>query len=295
MSPFKRIPITFFVTLIIAMLPVRGAADLIVLKDGTRIEAQKVWEDNGLVRFSLPDYDGIIITYSKEIIERIERGQPGIEGKPEAADKKGRPGTETVTETAPANKNYRTVPPVEESVPADSGDGARPEKKPSVASTPDTEIDMSQVESVAGIQFYNARRAFKYQTGPEARFHTFKDAVDDLAAKFDKDPYWIGQNLGNTNDLGQIYINLSRSEEQTEADTEETAETAGILFYDPRRDYKYWVAADSKFHTLDEAVNSLAKQYARSPEWVIEHLGETNNLTEIHHNLEAGISAESGQ
>jgi hypothetical protein len=296
MRLLKRIPTTFFFTLMVAMLPVKAAADLIVLKDGTHIEAQNVWEDNGLVRFSLPNYDGIIITYAKEIIERIERGQQGVENQTKAADEKEREGTERITENALTKKNNPTVTPsAGQGDPADSGGGSLLEKNQSIATTPDLEIDMSLVESVAGIQFYSARRAIKYQTGPDARFHTFKDAIDDLATKFNKDPYWIGQNLGNTNDLGQIYINLSRPEEQTEAETEETVGTAGILFYDPRRLYKYWVDADSKFRTLDEAINSLALQYVRSPEWVIDHLGETNDLSEIHHNLEAAISSETGQ
>ena len=276
-------------------LPVRGAADLIILKDGTRVEAQKVWEDDGLVRFSLPNYDGIIITYSKEIVERIEKGHQGVESEPEAAGGKGRAISARVTDSVPENKNKLTIPPAEKNAPTVSGDGASPDTKSSVASDLAAEIDMSLVESVAGIQFYNARRAFKYQTGPESRFHTFKEAVDDLAAKFDKDPYWIGQNLGNTNDLGQIYVNLHQTEEKTETKSDTAANTAGIFFYDPRRPYKYWVTADSKHHTLEEAVNELAKQYARSPEWVIDHLGETNDLTEIHHNLEEGLSAEAGQ
>ena len=274
------------------MLPEKGGADLIFLKDGTQVEAHKVWEDNGLVRFTLPNYEGIVITYSKEIIERIDRGHQEAESNQGAVDGNGPDSAEMTAKTAPAIKNNLNAPAIEKRATAVSGDSAGSANSLSDAST-DIDIDRSLVESVTGIQFYSARRDFKYQTGPDKKFHTFNEAIDDLAAKFDKDPYWIGQNLGNTNDLGQIYINLNRTVEQTEAETEVTEDTAGILFYDPRRTYKYWVAVDSKHRTLDEAVKSLVQQYDRSPEWVIDHLGETNDLTEIHHNLQLAISAET--
>lgn len=290
----KKVSITFFLALTISILPLPGAADLIVLKDGTQVMAEKIWEENGLVRFSIPNYDGIVITYSKEIVERIVREHPNFEGSPKSSDARGPASTQRDTEVTSVN-NKLAVPPGEKShLPASSAAGSQGNISSS-ASTFDTEIDKELLESVEGLQFYSARRSYKYQTGPSSRFHTFSEAVDDLAAKFDKDPYWIGQNLGNTNDLGQIYVNLNRTVDQTEADDKEPPpETSGILFYDPRRTYKYWVANDSKHHTLNEAIGSLASQYDRSPDWVIGHLGETNDLSEIHRNLEAGLYAETG-
>lgn len=286
MSSSRRMPIVFFLAFMISMLPLVVDADLIVLKDGTQVEAEKIWEENGLVRFSVPNYDGIVITYSKEIVERIVREHPKIENGSNRTKDKRPASPKSDTEVSSVNKNNLTVPPV-------AGDTSSPEGVSSVTPGSDTEIDKALVDSVAGIEFYSARRSFKYQTGPDSRFHTFKEAVDDLAARFDKDPYWIGQNLGNTNDLGQIYMNMSRSTEPMDAETEPQPTTSGILFYDPRRSYKYWVAADSKHQTLNEAIDSLAGQYARSPEWVIDHLGETNDLAEIHRNLEAGVNAET--
>ena len=293
MNLSKGIRIALFLTLALMALPGSGTSDIIFLKDGTSVEAQKVWEDDGLVRFSLPNYDGIIITYSKEIIERIERGQQRGEGNQRIVGEKSQASSKGVANPSFASDTNHPSPPVEQNSPAVSGDAVPTAEGASVTSPAEIEIDMALVESVAGIEFYNARRAFKYQTGPDAKFHTFKAAIDDLAAKFDKDPYWIGQKLGNTNDLGQIYINLNRKAEPTESEAESADDTAGILFYDPRRTYKYGVAADSKHRTLDEAISSLASQYSRSPEWVIDHLGETNNLTEIHQNLQIGVSTET--
>ena len=187
----------------------------------------------------------------------------------------------------------KPLPPNGKNASAVSNQSENFETETSTASVPEPEIDMSEVEAVAGIQFYSARRAFKYQTGPDTQYHSFKEAVDDLAAKFGKDPYWVGQNLGDTNDLGQIYINLSRTKEETETEKDATYNKAGILFYDPRRTYKYWVADDSKHHTLEAAINALAEKYSQTPDWIIDHLEETNDLTEIHRNLGKGISAKS--
>ena len=59
----------------------------------------------------------------------------------------------------------------------------------------------------------------------------------------------------------------------------------GLEFYNPRRPQKYWTSAVSKHITFKEAVAALAKQYDRSPDWIQQHMGGTNNLEEIHQNL----------
>jgi len=102
-------------------------------------------------------------------------------------------------------------------------------------------------------------------------------------------------NLGDTNDLGQIYRHLSRPIEGVQTETEIESTTSGILFYDPRRAEKYWVSPESRCRTLEEAVGILAKQYEQTPEWIIAHLGETNDLVEIHRNLARSAATETGQ
>lgn len=64
-----------------------------------------------------------------------------------------------------------------------------------------------------------------------------------------------------------------------------TPKKNGVTFYDPRRPQKYWISATSKYNTFQEAVAALAKQYDRSPQWIQNHMGETNDLHEIHRNL----------
>ena len=46
-------------------------------------------------------------------------------------------------------------------------------------------VDEELVQRVTGVQFYDPRRHYKYQTGTTTSYHTLKEAVDDLAAKLD--------------------------------------------------------------------------------------------------------------
>ena len=59
----------------------------------------------------------------------------------------------------------------------------------------------------------------------------------------------------------------------------------GPVFYDPRRPYKYWADQNSKHKTYTAAVQALAKKYNSTPEWVQSHMGNTNDLAQIHRNL----------
>ncbi len=61
----------------------------------------------------------------------------------------------------------------------------------------------------------------------------------------------------------------------------------GIAFYNPRRPYKYWTGKNSKHKSYKEAIQALAEQYERSPEWIQAHMGDTNDLEQIHQNLSA--------
>lgn len=63
----------------------------------------------------------------------------------------------------------------------------------------------------------------------------------------------------------------------------------GIQFYDPRRPQKYWVGPDEKYDTLNAALKALAVQYHTTVQWVEDHIGNTNALSEIHENLRNGL------
>jgi hypothetical protein len=59
----------------------------------------------------------------------------------------------------------------------------------------------------------------------------------------------------------------------------------GNVFYNPRRQYNYWTGKNSKHKSYKKAIQALAKQYGRSPEWIQAHMGDTNDLKQIHQNL----------
>jgi hypothetical protein len=336
MAGFIRLSIF---AMLVVLLPDFAAADLIVLKDGTRVKAQKVWAENDLVRFTLPDYDGIVVTYAKEIVLRIEKEKavtgagetppdsrpqkpatvstaaekalsvakpdkkPITLSLPEAAAQPSSPG-DTVREGTgepPGTGQEVSSAPVGSSssvethqMPVTNAEDAGNRNSKEVPASPGR-VDEDLVHRVTGIQFYDPRRHVKYQTGTTNRYHTLKEAVDDLATKFDKTPRWVELNLGDTNDLGQIYRNLSRPIESAQPESETERRTSGLLFYDPRRAEKYWVSSDSRHRTMEEAVDTLAKQYEQTPDWIIAHLGETNDLVEIHRNLARSAATETGQ
>jgi hypothetical protein len=66
---------------------------------------------------------------------------------------------------------------------------------------------------------------------------------------------------------------------------------SGLMFYDPRRPKRYWSSETRHHDSFPEAVAALAAEYDRPPEWVERHLGDTNDLVEIRHILEAQLSA----
>lgn len=325
--------------LLVVLLPAVAASDLIVLKDGTKVKAQKVWEENELVRFTLPDYDGIVVTYAKEIVLRIEKEKAVTDAGESPPDSRLQ---NPATGSTAAEKALSVVKPDKRPIaltlqgaaaqPSSSGDLVREgagepvvagedvssapvgsfssvgtrqmtdtndenagERMPKGVQASPGKVDEDLVQRVTGIQFYDPRRHYKYQTGTSNRYHTLKEAVDDLSTKFDKPPRWVEMNLGDTNDLGQIYRHLSRPIEGVQTETEIESTTSGILFYDPRRAEKYWVSPESRCRTLEEAVGILAKQYEQTPEWIIAHLGETNDLVEIHRNLARSAATETGQ
>ena len=57
--------------------------------------------------------------------------------------------------------------------------------------------------------------------------------------------------------------------------------SSGVLFYDPRREKKYWSSPTSHYDSYREAVAALAAEFDRPVQWVEENMGDTNDLEEI--------------
>jgi len=345
----KLIPQKTICLALLLLLPAWAAAEVIHLKDGTTIKVSKTWEDGGWVRFYLKDYDGIVITYARDIIDRIESDDGRVlktyttpdpsnakaAAKPPAEADKPSPAKAAAAKPPKSKSAAAAVPagekpatpdlapaPTPESAAAaptsplpaqapSTATAAKPQPSPAPAGKPQPSKSAvaappaanpppvappvkDEFSAYEGMLFYNPRRDFKYWSGPNTRHHTLKEAVAALAEKFDRTPEWVQQHLGETNDLAQIYRNLSRTAVKKESPpAADTLAANGLLFYDPRRPFKFHLSAKLKFRTLDEAAAALGRQYDRSPEWVKEHLGETNDVGEIHQNLARAKASET--
>ena len=233
------------ITFIILATTSTVAADIIYFKDGMKtVCLEKAWEENGDVKC---EYDGVVLTYKKEEVERIEkrRARPA---PPQPANKTG------------SNK-----------VSASS----KPTMSPAAA------------KQSEGIQFYDPRREHKYWISKTGKYKTFQAAIAALGKIYDRPAGWVQSNMGDSNDLNQIHRNLSAGllEKPKLTSTVKPKETKVIEFYNPRRTHKYWTSETAKHSTFKEAMSALAKKYARSPEWVKNHMGEVNDLNTIHQNL----------
>jgi hypothetical protein len=58
-----------------------------------------------------------------------------------------------------------------------------------------------------------------------------------------------------------------------------------LMFFNPRREKRFWASETSRHDSLDDAVAALADLYHRTPEWVQSHMGEENALQAIHQKL----------
>ncbi len=268
----------FITSLLLALFPLVAGGDTIFLKDGTKIITKKAWEENGLIKFYLTGYESIIITYSKEIVERIEEGEikekdqlsKSIEPATPPMANSGMVKEKEVRKNKPENKHPAPV-----------------KKKP--AGQPSTPIvKYRDNEKADSPLFYNPRRRYKYWVSSTSRHNTLNGAIAALAEKYACTPDWVKAHMGNTNSLYEIHRNLAKNkpgDKQPFDNSSIITENSDILFYNPRRTHKYWASRTSKHDTLESAITALAKKYDRTPEWVKAHMGNTNNLYKIHKNL----------
>jgi hypothetical protein len=267
----KKIALAY---LAIILVPLNAGADIIFFKDGMRTVCEhRAWEEGKEVKC---EYQGLILTYQKNDVDRIEK----IEIEKPSLDDQAPP--KTAAGLAKQSPGIKQPPSIKKAVP-----------KKKLKSLTNNAGSLNTI----GLQFYSPRRPHKYWTSKNAKYNTFKEAVAALAQQYDRSPEWIQHHLGTTNDLDEIHRNLANRQQNTpvkiQADDNEKAPE--ILFYDPRRPHKYWTSTTAKHNTFKEAIAALAEKYARSTDWVQQHIGNTNNLNEIHQNLANNKLAESSQ
>jgi len=267
----KKIALAY---LAIILVPLNLYADIIFFKDGMKTVCEdRAWEEGTEVKC---EYQGLILNYQKNDVLRIEKIEP----------EKSSPENQALSKTAsgPAKQSPGIKPPA-------SLKKAVVQKK--LQSPPDNAGSLKTM----GLEFYNPRRTYKYWTGKKAKYKTFKEAVAALSAQYDRSPEWIQHHMGTTNSLDEIHRNLRDRKQNTpvKIQADDSATAPEILFYDPRRPHKYWTSTTAKHNTFQEAIAVLAEKYERSTDWVQQHIGNTNNLYEIHQNLANSKLAESSQ
>jgi ribonuclease HI len=261
-----------FVYLAIILAPLKISADVIFFKDGMKTVChERAWEENGDIKC---EYGGTILTYQKNDVLRIEKIKSDDEFEKPLEKSRALPQTTSV----PAKQTPAVKQPA-------------PEKKLKKQTNKGGDI------KTKGLKFYDPRRPRKYWTSETAKHNTLKEAIAALAKHYDRSPDWIQHHMGDTNNLNEIHRNLSNNKLNTPAKVEAVYDekASEILFYNPRRPQKYWTSESAKHNTFKEAIFALAKAYDRSQEWVQQHMGDTNNLNEIHQNLTDYKSAESSQ
>jgi hypothetical protein len=274
---------TFIAFFIFTLFPLAAGGETIFLKDGTKIITKKAWEENGLIKFYLEGSESIIITYSKNIIDRIEdENTKEKEQLPKSID--------------PAIPLIADVSPVKEKeVEKKESEGKKPQIKYQAPVTKKTTGAPSTLtfrtmdhEKSDGLLFYNPRRKHKYWVSSTSWHNTLEAAIAALAEKYGRNPEWVKANMGNTNDLYKIHKNLGKNIPTSKQSFDNSAilsDISNTLFYNPRRTQKYWASSESRHNTMEAAIIALADKYGRSPEWVKANMGNTNNLYQIHKNL----------
>lgn len=261
--------------LAIFLVPLNVGADIIFFKDGMKTVCEhRAWEEGKEVKC---EYQGLILTYQMSDIDRIEKIE--IEKPPTEI--------QMPSETTPgvAKKMPEIKPPSSK-----KNEAAKKELQ--------GHADNTGSLNSTGLEFYNPRRPHKYWTSKSAKHNTFDEAVAALAEQYGRSPEWIQHHMGTTNDLAEIHHNLTNRKQDTAAKIQEDDNDKPfpeILFYDPRRSHKYWTSTTAKYNSFKEAIAALAEKYERSTDWVQKHMGNTNNLSEIHQNLANKKSAESSQ
>jgi hypothetical protein len=239
--------------LIVCVISFTAHADIIYFKDGLKTICQDRAWEED--GFVKCEYAGWVISYQKSDVLRILKTTPP------------RPPAETEKKTQAGQK-------VESA-----------QKDPNKISPP----------KKSGAAFYDPRRPHKYWSDQNSKHDNYNDAIQALAQKYNRSPAWIQAHMGDSNDLEEIHRNLANpGSDANIPDVSPEAEISpGIVFYNPRRTYPYWIDASEKYKSYREAIQALARKYDRPPEWIQKNMGKTNDLAEIHRNLQTGRAAEN--
>ena len=303
------IKLSFFIVVLVctALLCATAIADRIILKDGTIEQSDRIWESQDYYHFILKGTKNVEIRYAKTIVDRIERDQSGQNtGKSISSPTQTRSGTEKDLGDKSRNSKILTT------------------EGPGLSVDPMKLPEEKIIKENHGLPFYDPRRPNRYWVTRQSQHNKLKNALDAISVLYGRPPQWVEKYMGESNDLGIIHHNLiaQMKKEQSEVQSKHTKTHAnasvevkldsphgvskgikpaavfrqpdvgqGIRFYDPRRSEKYWSGQMTHHNTLQEAIQALADHYQVPEQWVADHLGETNDLAQIHRNIQKSLSA----
>jgi hypothetical protein len=229
-------------------------ADIIYFTDGMRTLCHgKAWEEKDEVYC---EYDGGLLIYPKKDVARLEKDSTTAYAS----------GTEVAR-----NPGSRPVQPSTGPASSLSPAGLGPPLKQGSA-----------------ILFYDPRRPKKYWSSTTAQHESYREALAALAVEFNRPPPWIESHMGESNDLQEIRENLrgwSHKDAPASQDIQHAGAPEGIEFYNPRRQKKYWTAADAQHDTLDQAIGALAAEFGKPADWIELHMGDVNDVNQIRQSL----------
>lgn len=148
--------------------------------------------------------------------------------------------------------------------------------------------------------FYAEGEELPYHIGPGRSYKTRDAAIEALARQYHQSAEWVDRRITNQTEVDAIHQILERSVAENDGNERTSLESdsridpgtlppQGLLFYNPRRDQKYWTGKMTRFNTLKEALQSLAKQYGVTTDFIESHMGDTNDLSTIHRNIRKSL------
>jgi hypothetical protein len=285
----------------------------IILKDGTVEHSDKVWENDGYVHFILKGTKDVEIRYARQIVDRIEyqdardasSSSPSVSppmrsGKTPAAQapaSEEKPVQKRSPEAPAAPKQLADDKIVKENQGVLFYDPRRPQRY--WASRQSRHSTLKSALTALASQYDHPVKWVENHMGEDndlGSIHSnlIQQKASERAGTQVSERAQPQTQLSTgkpqpSSEAQPADSTQSAMEPPDDAGEQANAEESGIVFYDPRRPEKYWTGKSSHFQTLKDAMNAMALQYHVSAEWIGAHMGDTNDLAQIHRNIKKSL------
>ncbi len=294
-----------------------GVADKIVLKDGTIEQSDKIWESDNYYHFILKGTKDVEIRYAKAIVDHIER-VPSEQSQRYVFSDPVKAGAPAEKDPAAVNQNpessgakggYQSAGPVilpeEKIIKQNKGIAFYDPRRSNrywVTQQSKHNTLKGALDAISALY----RRSPQWVEAHMGEANDLGDIHQNLIAQLKKEQSEVPANDSKAPEIDAKEVTFESPRIEQGPNTPRTTNNAkpaalrpqpeprkGIAFYDPRRPEKYWSSVRTRHNTLQEAIRALAGQYEVSEEWVSNHMGATNDLAEIHRNIQKSIIPSS--